>query len=187
MKRSYLALAAALMLAIAPMAVYAEGAEVLDHKMADIDGNEVDLETYKGKVVMIVNVASKCGLTPQYAQLVEIHEKFKAEGFEILGFPANDFLSQEPGTNAEIKTFCSDNYGVEFPVFSKISVKGEEKAEIYKELTSEEMNPGFGGEITWNFEKFLVGKDGKVVARFSPKTKPNDEEVVAAIEKELKG
>ena len=161
------------------------GAQVLDHKMMDIDGNEVDLAKYKGSVVMIVNVASKCGLTPQYAQLVDIHKKYKDQGFTILGFPANNFMKQEPGTNAEIKTFCSTTFGVDFPMFSKISVKGEDQDQLYKELTSEEENTGFSGEISWNFTKFLINKEGEVVARFEPRTTPDAEEVTAKIEEEL--
>ncbi len=161
------------------------GAAVLDHTMKDINGNEVDLADYKGKVVMVVNVASKCGLTPQYEQLVEIHKKYRDQGFTILGFPANDFLKQEPGTNAEIKEFCSTKYGVEFPMFSKIVVKGEGQAPLYQELTSEEANGEFGGEIAWNFTKFLLNKDGKVVARFEPRTKPDAPEVIAKIEEEI--
>lgn len=161
------------------------GAQVLDHKVVDIDGNEVNLEDYKGKVVMIVNVASKCGLTPQYNQLVDIHEKYSEKGFTILGFPANNFMSQEPGTNEEIKTFCSSKFGVEFPMMSKVSVKGDDTCELYKELTSEEENGELGGDIAWNFTKFLVNKDGEVIARFEPKTKPDAEEVIAAIEAAL--
>lgn len=161
------------------------GAQVLDHKMMDIDGNEVDLAKYKGKVVMIVNVASKCGLTPQYEQLVDIHKKYKDQGFTILGFPANNFMGQEPGTNAEIKTFCSTTFGVDFPMFSKISVKGDDQDKLYQELTSEKENAGFAGEIPWNFTKFLLNKDGEVVARFEPRTTPDAEEVTLKIEAEL--
>ncbi len=161
------------------------GAYVLDHKLTSIDGKEVNLEDYKGKVLLFVNVASKCGLTPQYEQLVELHKKYSEQGLVILGFPANNFGAQEPGTNDEIKEFCKANYGVEFPMFSKISVKGEDIAPLYKELTSEEENKGYSGEIKWNFTKFLVNEEGKVVARFEPKTTPNSEEVVKAIESEL--
>ncbi len=161
------------------------GAQVLDHKMMDIDGKEVDLAKYKGKVVMIVNVASQCGLTPQYSQLVEIHEKYKDQGFTILGFPANNFMEQEPGTNAEIKTFCSTKYGVDFPMFSKISVKGDDQDKLYAELTSEKENAEFSGDIPWNFTKFLLNKEGEVVARFDPRTTPDAEEVTSKIEAEL--
>lgn len=177
-----------LILGVVAMAIPAaagKGAQVLDHQVKDIDGGSVDLKDYKGKVVMIVNVASKCGLTPQYEQLVEIHKKYKDKGFTILGFPANNFMSQEPGTNEEIKAFCTTNFGVEFPMMSKISVKGDDIDPLYQELTSKDENPDFGGEIAWNFTKFLVNKDGEVVARFEPRTKPDAPEVVEAIEKEL--
>ncbi|MBI1785046.1 glutathione peroxidase [Candidatus Sumerlaeota bacterium] len=162
-----------------------EGAQVLNTKMKDIDGKEVDLSKYKGKVVMIVNVASKCGFTPQYEQLEAIYEKYKDKGFVILGFPANDFGKQEPGPEAEIKEFCTSKFKVSFEMFSKITVKGDEAPQLYKDLTSKEKNGGFGGEIKWNFTKFLVGKDGKVVARYESKVKPDEPEVTAAIEKEL--
>lgn len=151
----------------------------------DIQGNDVDLSKYKGQVAMIVNVASKCGLTPQYEQLNTIYEKYKDQGFVMLGFPANNFMGQEPGTNEQIQEFCKVNYGVTFDMFSKISVKGKDMAPLYQFLTSKEKNGEFGGNISWNFEKFLVGRDGKVIARFNPRTKPNATEVIAAIEKAL--
>ncbi|MDJ0835746.1 MAG: glutathione peroxidase [Acidobacteriota bacterium] len=163
----------------------AGGAQVLDHKMQDIKGKDVNLADYKGDVLMIVNVASKCGLTPQYNQLVDIHQKYKDKGFRILGFPANNFGKQEPGTNEEIATFCVKEFNVDFDMFSKISVKGDDQAPLYGELTSKEDNGEFGGEIRWNFTKFLVGKDGRVIARFGPRTKPDAPDVVAAIEKAL--
>ena len=156
--------------------------QVTKYKMKDIDGKEVDLSAYQGKVLMVVNVASKCGLTPQYTQLVALHKKYKDQGFEVIGFPANNFMGQEPGTNEEIKTFCSTKYGVEFPIMSKISVKGDDIDPLYAELTSSEKNGEFGGEIKWNFTKFLVGKDGKVIDRFEPPVKPDAPEVVSAIE-----
>jgi glutathione peroxidase len=165
--------------------VFADGAQVLDHTVKDIDGNEVDLGKYKGEVVMIVNVASQCGFTPQYQQLVEVNKKYKEKGFTVLGFPANNFMRQEPGTDAEIKTFCTTKFGVDFPMFSKVSVKGAGQAPLYQELTDKDANGEFAGEISWNFEKFLVGRDGKVVARFSPRTKPDAPEVIAAIEKAI--
>lgn len=171
-------------MAISVMA-FAEGAYVLDHKVVDIDGKEVSLEDYKGKVVMVVNVASKCGLTPQYKQLVDIHKKYKDQGFTVLGFPANNFMKQEPGTDAEIKEFCATKFGVEFPMFSKVSVKGNDIAPLFEELTSAEKNGDFGGEIAWNFNKFLLNKEGEVVARFEPRTKPDADEVVAKIEEEI--
>ena len=161
------------------------GVQALDHKLKDIDGNEVDLADYRGKVVMLVNVASECGLTPQYEQLVALYREYKDEGFVVLGFPANNFMGQEPGTEAEIKEFCSVNYDVDFPLFSKISVKGDDIHPLYAELTSEEKNPGFSGEIGWNFAKFLLNREGRVVARFEPRTKPDAENVVAAIKAEL--
>jgi glutathione peroxidase len=157
----------------------------LQFTMKDIDGKDVDLAQYKGKVVMIVNVASKCGNTPQYKQLEEAYKKYGDKGFVILGFPANEFRQQEPGTNEEIKKFCTSKYNVDFPMFSKIVVKGDGQAPLYQYLTSKQTNPKFAGDITWNFEKFLVGRDGQVAARFTPKTKPDAPEVTKAIETEL--
>ena len=151
-----------------------------------IDGDSVNLADYKGKVILMVNVASKCGNTPQYEGLQKIYEKYKDDGFVILGFPANNFLGQEPGSNEEIATFCSVNYGVTFPMFAKISVKGKDQHPLYKYLTDKDAH-AFGGNIGWNFEKILIGKDGQIKARFSPRTKPDDEKVIAAIEGELKG
>jgi glutathione peroxidase len=159
---------------------------VYDFTMKSIDGKDVKLDAYKGKVVMLVNVASKCGYTPQYEGLQKVYTQFKDKGFVILGFPANNFMGQEPGTNEEIKQFCSLNYGVTFPMFSKISVKGEDKHPLYKFLTEPATNPQFAGEITWNFNKFLIGKDGKIINRFSTKDKPEDEKVIQAIEQALK-
>lgn len=158
---------------------------IYDFKLKNIDGAETKLETYKGKVFLIVNTASKCGLTPQYEGLQKIYDKYKDQGFEILGFPANNFLGQEPGTEEEIKEFCTLNYKVTFPMFSKLSVKGTDQHPLYTFLTNEKSNPGFSGDITWNFEKFLIGKDGKTLARFSPRTLPDDPSVTEAIEKAL--
>ena len=137
-----------------------------------IDGQASSLGDLAGNVVLVVNVASKCGLTPQYEALESLYEAKRDEGFTIVGFPANNFMGQEPGTNEEIKTFCSTRYGVEFPIFSKISVKGDDIDPMYAELTSTEKNGPFGGEIKWNFTKFLVGKDGKVIKRFAPNDTP---------------
>ncbi len=156
-----------------------------DFTVKDIDGNEVSLSQYKGKAVMIVNVASKCGLTPQYEQLTALYEKYREQGFEILAFPANNFMNQEPGENNEIKAFCTTKYKTTFPLFAKISVKGDDIAPLYAFLTSEKSNPEFAGEIGWNFAKFLVDREGKVVARFSPKTVPDNKKVIAAVEKAL--
>ena len=153
-----------------------------DFKMDDIDGKPVELAKYKGKVVMVVNVASKCGLTPQYAGLEATYKKYKERGLVVLGFPANEFGGQEPGTNAEIKEFCTGKYSVTFPMFSKIVVKGEGIHPLYKWLLEQTDNKV---DIEWNFAKFVVGKDGKVVARFHPKTAPADEALLAAIEKAL--
>ena len=158
---------------------------VLRHTMQDINGEDVDLSQYLGQVVMIVNVASKCGFTPQYAELEALYQKYKDKGFVILGFPANDFLRQEPGTDEEIKSFCTLNYGVTFPIFSKISVLGKGKAPLYEDLVSRKTNPDFSGMIKWNFSKFLIGRDGKVIDRFAPTTKPNAKSVTEAIEKAL--
>jgi len=134
---------------------------------------------------MMVNVASQCGLTPQYKQLEELHEKYAGKGLAVLGFPANEFGSQEPGTDAEIATFCKSKYDVKFDMFSKVVVKGDGQCPLYKFLTSKETDPKFAGDITWNFEKFLIGRNGEVVARFAPKVKPDSEEVLKAIEAEL--
>lgn len=159
---------------------------VYDFKMKDIDGKEVKLSSYKGKVSLVVNTASKCGNTPQYEGLQNIYNKYKDKGFVILGFPANNFMGQEPGTEKEIKDFCTLKYNVTFPMFSKVSVKGEDQTPLYTYLTSKEINPNFAGDVTWNFEKFLIDGNGKVIARFSPKTKPEDPKVIEAIEAALK-
>jgi len=158
---------------------------IYDFEVLDIDGNKVSLSKFKGNVLLIVNVASKCGYTPQYEGLQAIYEKYKDQGFYVLGFPANNFANQEPGTNEEIKEFCSTRYKVTFPMFAKISVKGEDQHSLYRFLTSKETNPEFAGEITWNFNKFLIDRNGKVVARFSSKDKPESDVVIQAIEKYL--
>ena len=159
---------------------------IYDFVLKDIDGQEIKMEQYRGKVMLIVNVASKCGFTPQYEGLQNIYLAYKDQGFVVLGFPANNFFSQEPGTDEEIKNFCSTRYNVTFPMFSKISVKGEDKHPFYRFLTEEITNPEFHGEISWNFNKFLVGKSGKIIARFGSKVKPQDEDLIAAIEQALK-
>ncbi|MFY9555818.1 MAG: glutathione peroxidase [Blastocatellia bacterium] len=158
---------------------------IYDFSLKDIDHKEVSLSQYRGKVVMIVNVASRCGFTPQYEGLQKVYLKYKDRGLVILGFPANNFGFQEPGSDEEIKTFCSSKYSVTFPIFSKISVKGDDIHPLYKLLTSKETNPEFGGDIRWNFSKFLVDKNGKVVARFDPAVKPESDQVAQAIEKAL--
>jgi glutathione peroxidase len=159
---------------------------VYEFSMNSIDGKPLPLASFKGKVMLIVNVASKCGYTPQYTSLEAVYEKYKDQGFVIVGFPANNFMAQEPGTNEEIKTFCSTKYNVKFPLYAKISVKGEDKAPLYQFLTDAGANPKTGGEIKWNFTKFLVDRDGKVVARFESAVKPDSPDVIAAIEKALK-
>jgi len=159
---------------------------VLDFSLNSIDGKAAPLAQYKGKVVLIVNVASRCGFTPQYAGLEKIYEKYKDQGFVILGFPANNFGAQEPGSNEEIKTFCSSKYNVTFPMYAKISVKGADIHPLYQFLTDKQVNPSTGGDIQWNFTKFLVGKDGKVIARFESAITPESADVTGAIEKALR-
>ena len=159
----------------------------LDFTLNSIDGQPAPLAAYKGKVVLIVNVASFCGFTPQYEGLEAIYRKYKDRGLVVLGFPANNFGAQEPGTNEEIKTFCNRKYDVTFPMYAKISVAGADKAPLYQFLTDKQANPATGGEIKWNFTKFLVGRDGSVAARFESAVKPESPEVAAAIEKALGG
>ncbi len=156
-----------------------------DFVVKSIDDKDVALADHKGKVLLIVNVASKCGFTGQYEGLQKLYKTYKDQGFLVLGFPANDFLSQEPGSNTEIQQFCTLNYGVTFPMFAKISVKGKDVHPLYAYLTSKETNPEFGGAIAWNFNKFLIGPDGKVVARFGSRTKPEDRELVEAVERAI--
>lgn len=158
---------------------------VLNFRMKSLAGKDVDLSNYQGKVVLMVNVASHCGYTPQYKGLQELHTKYAPQGLAILGFPANDFGKQEPGTNNEIGEFCKKNYGVEFDMFSKVVVTGDDKCELYKYLTSPDTNPQFGGDVKWNFEKFLISRDGKIVGHFRSGVKPDSEELTKAIESEL--
>lgn len=156
-----------------------------DFSMKNIDGKDTKLKAYKGKVLLVVNTASKCGYTPQYEGLEKTYEKYKDRGFVILGFPANNFGGQEPGTNEEIKEFCTTKFKVSFPMFAKISVKGDDIDPLYAYLTSKETNPDFGGDITWNFNKFLIDRDGKILSRFSSKDTPEGEKVTKAIEDAL--
>jgi glutathione peroxidase len=158
---------------------------VLDFHVKDIEGKDVDLASYKGKVLLIVNTASQCGLTPQYKELEAIYEKYKGEGLEILAFPANEFGGQEPGSNEEIKEFCSTKYKVSFPLFSKVVVKGKGIDPLFGFLTSDATNPKFAGTIRWNFNKFLVNRKGEVIGRFEPPVKPSSSEVTTAVEKAL--
>jgi glutathione peroxidase len=157
---------------------------IYDFTLPSIDGKPMPLSSFKGKVVLMVNVASKCGYTPQYSALEAIYQKYKDRGLVILGFPANNFGAQEPGTNEEIKTFCSTKYQVTFPLYAKVSVKGEDTTPLYQYVTRD-ANPAVAGEIKWNFTKFLVDRSGKVVQRFEPAVKPDSPEVAAAIEKLL--
>ena len=158
---------------------------IYDFTLPAIDGKPAPLANYKGKVVLLVNVASRCGFTPQYGALESTYEKYKDQGFVILGFPANNFGSQEPGTNQEIKTFCQTKYSVTFPMYGKVSVKGDDQTPLYAYLTKD-ANPALAGDIKWNFTKFLVDRNGKVVARFEPEVTPDSPKVTAEIEKLLK-
>ena len=158
---------------------------VYDFKMQSIDGKEVALETYKGKVLLFVNVASKCGLTPQYKEIQALYEKYKGKGLVVLGFPANNFMGQEPGSDKDIKEFCSSKYDVTFPMFSKISVKGSDQHPLYKYLTSKDENGAIDAKVSWNFQKFLVSKSGKVITSFGPQTSVTEADVTKAIEAAL--
>jgi glutathione peroxidase len=158
----------------------------LNYIYPDIEGNRVNLARYAGSVVMIVNVASQCGNTPQYAALQKLYEKHKERGLVVLGFPCNDFGAQEPGTEKEIQAFCTEKYKVTFPMFAKVAVKGQKQAPLYRRLTDKAANPKFGGEIEWNFAKFLLNRKGEVIGRFAARTSPDDPELVMAIEAALK-
>jgi glutathione peroxidase len=176
--------------AYAASAVAAENSKdlppVLQFKTKSLDGKNVDLAQYKGKVLLIVNTASQCGFTPQYKGLEALHEKYSKDGLAVLGFPCNQFGKQEPGTPQEIREFCTSYYKVSFDLFEKINVKGKHQSPIYKWLTSAEATPADPGPVGWNFEKFLVGRDGKVIARFRSPVAPTDPKVVGAIEAALK-
>jgi glutathione peroxidase len=158
---------------------------VYDFTLNSIDGQPTSLSTFKGKVLLLVNVASRCGYTPQYTALEAVYEKYKDRGLVIVGVPANNFGGQEPGTNQEIKTFCSAKYNVTFPMMAKVSVKGKDIAPLYQFLTDKSANPQTGGEIGWNFTKFLIGPDGQVIARFDSAVTPDSKEVTSAVEKAL--
>lgn len=162
-------------------------ASPLDVEIGALQGGSADLSQYAGKAVLVVNVASKCGLTPQYTGLERLHERYADQGFTVLGVPCNQFLGQEPGTAEEIAEFCSATYGVTFPMTEKVEVNGEGRHPLYDRLVGFADAEGHSGDIRWNFEKFLIGRDGKVVARFSPQTEPDAAEVVAAIEGQLAG
>jgi glutathione peroxidase len=158
---------------------------IYDAPVKALDGSAADLSEYQGKTLLIVNVASFCGLTPQYAGLQQLHEQYAARGFEVLGFPCNQFLEQEPGTPEDIAEFCTTNYSVTFPLFEKIDVNGQQRHPLYRALTETPDDEGKAGDVAWNFEKFLVSPEGKVVARFRPLVTPEDPSLVSAIEAEL--
>ena len=179
--RNYLFLGLVLLMAGTTFAA----SNIYDFTLPNIDGKPMPLSEFKGKVVLMVNVASQCGYTPQYTALEAIYEKYKAQGFVIVGFPANNFGLQEPGTNEEIKTFCTRKYSVTFPMYSKVSVKGDDQTPLYQYLTKD-TPAGINGDIKWNFTKFLVDRNGKVVQRFESKVTPDSAEVTSAIEKQLK-
>jgi len=180
--RAYLMAGALLVMA---GSIFAAASGFYTFTLNAIDGRPAPLADYKGKVILVVNVASQCGYTPQYSALESIYEKYKDQGFVILGFPANNFGQQEPGTNEEIKTFCTRKYSVTFPIYAKISVKGSDEAPLYAYLTKD-TEPGIRGDIKWNFTKFLIDRNGNVVQRFEPAVTPDSKEVVAVIEKQLK-
>ena len=164
------------------MACYSRGMSVYDLNLLALDGTPLDLTQFKGKASLVVNVASRCGLTPQYAGLEQLHERFKDRGFTVLGVPCNQFGGQEPGSSEEIATFCSSTYGVTFPMTEKLDVNGEGRHPLYTQLTATPDAQGKAGDIQWNFEKFLVSPEGKIVARFRPQTTPESDEVVNAVE-----
>jgi glutathione peroxidase len=161
------------------------GMSIFEHPISTLQGDGAALEGHRGEALLLVNVASKCGLTPQYEGLEALHERYADRGFSVLGFPCNQFLGQEPGTNEEIAEFCSTTYGVTFPLFDKIDVNGPERHPLYAELTEKEDAEGKAGDVTWNFEKFLVSPEGEVVARFRPQVTPDDAELVQAVEASL--
>jgi glutathione peroxidase len=177
---------AAFLLGITTMAFSAPVKQIYTFQLKTIDKEPTSLAKYKGKVLMLVNVASACGYTPQYAALESVYEKYKDQGLVIVGIPANNFANQESGTEAEIKTFCNRTYHVTFPMMSKVSVLGSDETPLYQYLTDKTKNPAVAGDIKWNFTKFLISRDGTPVVRFGPATKPDSPEVLAAIESALK-
>ena len=161
------------------------GGNILNFSLELSDGTIKPLNDFRGQVLILVNVASKCGFTGQYEDLQKLQKKYEDKGFSVLAFPANNFLGQEPGTNSEIVTFCRTSYGVTFPVFAKISVAGSDIHPLYAHLTGESTNPGYSGAISWNFNKFIINRKGEVIARFGSRTSPSDEEFISVIEKAL--
>ena len=172
-----------ILIMLLPSLVNAQTNNFYDFTVKDIDGNDFSFKQLKGKKVMIVNVASKCGYTPQYEQLEEVYEEYKDNNFIIIAFPANNFLKQEPGTDDEIKQFCTINYGVTFPVMSKISVKGKDMHVVYQWLTSKNFNGVEDSSVKWNFQKYLISRDGILEEVIKPKTKPDDQNIINWIEK----
>lgn len=164
------------------ISLMAQSKSFYDFKVKDIDGNDVDLASFKGKKVLVVNTASKCGLTPQYEDLQKLYEKYGSDNFVIIGFPANNFMNQEPGSNKEIKQFCSSEYSVTFPMMAKISVKGKDIHPLYEWLTSEELNGVKDSKVKWNFQKYMINEEGQFVDVVFPKTLPTDEKIVSWIE-----
>ena len=185
MSKCVLPLGLTLLLLAGGVVLAANKPDALNFQMKSLDGSDVDLGKYQGNVVLIVNVASHCGLTPQYKQLQALSEKYAKDGLVILGFPCNQFHQQEPGTATEIKQFCQAKYGVTFPLFAKVEVNGDGACDLYKYLTALNTPPKGAGKVSWNFEKFILGRNGQVVARFDPRTKPDAPEVVKVIEAEL--
>jgi glutathione peroxidase len=178
-------LAAALAAAAALAGTTTEASSIYNFQAEDIDGRPVGLQEYRGKVLLIVNVASRCGFTYQYEGLEALYKEYGGRGLVVLGFPANDFLGQEPGSNEQIKEFCTLNYGVSFPMFAKIHVKGRDAHPLYRFLTDKRTNPRFAGGITWNFNKFLIGRDGTILDRFGSRDEPGSERVRRAVEQAL--
>ncbi|QHN03507.1 glutathione peroxidase [Granulicella sp. WH15] len=175
-----------LLLCLSTAAIAGSAKQIYAYKLKTIDGEPTTLAPYKGKVLLLVNVASACGYTPQYAALESVYEKYKDRGLVIVGIPANNFANQESGTEAEIKTFCNRKYHVTFPMMSKVSVKGDDETPLYRYLTDKSANPTIGGDIKWNFTKFLIARNGSPITRFEPATKPDSPEVISAIEAALK-
>jgi glutathione peroxidase len=182
MRKFYLSL----LLCLSTLAMASSARQIYSYKLKTIDGAPTSLAPYQGKVLLLVNVASSCGYTPQYAALESLYEKYKDRGLVIVGIPANNFANQESGTEAEIKKFCDRKYHVTFPMMSKVSVKGDDQTPLYKYLTSKTENPKVGGDIQWNFTKFLIARNGMPITRFEPAVTPDSPEVTAAIEAALK-
>lgn len=167
---------------LASFLMLAPSKTIYNYSATTIDGEEISMKSFEGKVLLIVNTASKCGYTPQYKSLESLYKKYHSQGFEIIGFPANNFMKQEPGSNEEIKSFCEKNYGVSFPMMSKISVKGKDIHPLYSFLTSKEQNGVIDGSVKWNFQKYLINQKGEVIAKFSPGDDPMGEDITKAIE-----